>query len=73
MSLSKKPYETIREKINGYENVAKFYERNCDGRFQNKKGLINILNEINLELNKKQKEKYFNKLCYLQDRISKFI
>ena len=73
MSLSKKPYETIREKINWYENVAKFYERNCDVRFQNKKGLINILNEINLELNKKQKEKYFNKLCYLQDRISKFI
>ncbi len=73
MISRKKPHETIIEKIAGYENVVKFYEKNIDGRFHTKSNLIKILKEINLELNKKQTKENYTKLDSFYNRLGKFI
>ena len=66
---TKKSTETIDRKICGYESVINFYEKNRGGRFQSRKGLIRILNEIIVELDKDQTKNNLDKLSVLRDRI----
>jgi len=69
----KKPYEIVEQKIEGYDAVIKFHERNRESRFRTKIGLKRILNEINLELDKGQTDRNLEKLFDLQKRISRFV
>ena len=69
----KKPYETTEQKIGGYEEIIKFYERNSEGRFQTKSNLKKILNEIYSELDKDQTRDNLSKLYILQNRISRLV
>ncbi len=71
--ISKKTYETIGEKIVGYESVVRFYERNPDGRFQTKSNLRRIADEINLDLSKDWTKNNSNKFCALRNRIAEEI
>lgn len=71
--IIKKGYETIREKISGYESVAKYYEKNRGARFQTKRNLIKIVNEINLELEKKQTKEDHIQLDSLYNKLGRFI
>ncbi len=72
LSYRKLP-ETTERKIIEYKKIARFYERNPKGRFQDKMNLIRISEEIQLELTKDQKRKNLDKLVSLYCRISKFI
>ena len=71
-----KKFERITEqKRREYEKVVNFYERNREGRFQNKNDLKKILDEINIELNEKQTTNNLNrnKLYSLGNRLLNLI
>jgi len=71
--IVRKTGEPIEQRIQNYESVINFYERNRDGRFQDKKNLYIIAENIDLELEKKHKKEHFAKLSSLQNRIEKFV
>lgn len=71
-----KKFERITEqKRREYEKVVNFYERNREGRFQSKNDLRKILDEIKIELDKKQTTKNLDrdKLYSLGNRLLNLI